>query len=582
MNELIEKEIEIYLNKIEENNSIRETWVNKNLPNVYNFLSNKDGEIFSEKLYIYKNGKSFCKICNSKVHFLSYKRGYREYCSKSCSNSDPELCDKKLMKYKKTNLKRWGVEIASKSYFIREKIKNSKLNLNQKEIYEKSKKTNLKRWGKENPSQNNEIKQKKKLTTLKNWGVENPFQSRDIKEKIKRTNLEKYGFDHPLKNELVKIKSKNTSLENWGVDNYTKSKEYKELMFNKWRSGLIKTNLNTDPNHISYVGLGIHNLRCDNGLGHTYETNSHLYHARKGFNNKQCTICFPVNSTSSFKEEELFYFIKSVYDGDIIRSYKDGIEIDIYLPELKIGFEFNGLYWHSELFKDKNYHKDKTNYFSKKGIRVIHIWEDDWNNRKEILKSQIKNWIGKSDRKIWARNCQIKEIKLVDEYRVFLNENHIQEYTSSTIKIGLYYNNELISLMTFDKFEGRKKMKQSEWNLSRFCNKINTSVVGGASKLLNYFIENWSPSRLISFSDNSWSNGDLYNKLGFNLISKSYPNYSYIIDRKRSNKQKWKKSNLIKMGFPKELSESKIMEDNFGSYKIFDCGQTKFELTFIM
>src|SRR5690606_19018969 len=152
--------------------------------------------------------------------------------------------------------------------------------------------------------------------------------------------------------------------------------------------------------------------------------------------------------------------------------------------------------------------------------------------------------------------------------------------TSSTIKIGLYYNNELVSLMTFDKFEGRKKMKQNEWNLSRFCNKINTSVVGGASKLLNYFVENWSPSRVISFSDDSWSNGNLYIKLGFTLISKSYPNYSYIIDKKRSNKQKWKKSNLVKMGFSKELSESKIMEDNFGSYKIFDCGQTKFELIF--
>lgn len=576
----IQKEINIYLDKLEENNSVKETWIVKNLPNVYHFLYNKEGISFSEKLYIYTHGKTFCKICSSPTIFLSYKRGYRDYCSKNCSNSDPDLCSKKLSKSKETNLEKWGVENPSQSQEVRDKIKKSRKGLDYQKIYEKSKKTNLERWGTENPSQSDQIKEKKKKTFIDKLGVENPFQSEMIKEKIKESNIEKYGFYHPLKNKNIKAKFKETNLERWGVDNYTKSEEYKELMFNKWRSGLVKTNLTADPNYVSYIGLGTHHMRCDNGLEHNYDTNSHLYHARKGLNNKQCTVCFPVSSTSSFKEEELFEFINSIYDGKIIRSYKEGIEIDIYLPQLGIGFEFNGLYWHCELFKSKNYHLDKTNYFLRKGIRIIHIWEDDWDSRKEILKSQIKNWLGLSTRKIFARKCEIKEIKSVDEYRNFLNENHIQGYTSSIIKIGLYHDGELISLMTFDKFEGRKKMKDNEWNLSRFCNKINTSVVGGASKLLSYFISNWKPQRLISFSDNSWSNGDLYIKLGFNLVSNSYPNYSYIIDKKRSNKQKWKKSNLVKMGFPKELSESKIMEDNFGSYKIFDCGQTKFELIF--
>jgi hypothetical protein len=131
--------------------------------------------------------------------------------------------------------------------------------------------------------------------------------------------------------------------------------------------------------------------------------------------------------------------------------------------------------------------------------------------------------------------------------------------------------------MTFDHFEGRKKMKDSEWNLSRFCNKKNVNVIGGASKLLNYFIKLKSPTRIISFADKSWSNGSLYFKLGFDLLSTSYPNYSYFIDKKRVNKQRYKKSNLIKIGYDKSLSESKIMEDEFGSYKIFDCGQLKFE-----
>ena len=94
-----------------------------------------------------------------------------------------------------------------------------------------------------------------------------------------------------------------------------------------------------------------------------------------------------MNSTSSFKEKELYDFIKLIYSGEIITSYRSGLEIDIYLPELKIGFEFNGLYWHSELFKDKNYHLDKTKYFKENGIRIIHVcayrdWETD---RKSVV-----------------------------------------------------------------------------------------------------------------------------------------------------------------------------------------------------
>jgi hypothetical protein len=161
--------------------------------------------------------------------------------------------------------------------------------------------------------------------------------------------------------------------------------------------------------------------------------------------------------------------------------------------------------------------------------------------------------------------------------RSFLNNSHIQGYVSSSLKIGLFFENELVSLMTFDHFEGRKKMNEDEWNLSRFCNKIGVNVIGGASKLLSYFKKIKEPVRIISFADKSWSTGELYYKLDFYLKSTSYPNYSYFIDKQRVNKQRYKKSKLIKMGFDEKKSESKIMEDDFGSYKIFDCGQLKFE-----
>jgi hypothetical protein len=188
--------------------------------------------------------------------------------------------------------------------------------------------TNLERWGVENPSQSELVKDLKKKTVLNNWGVDNPFQSEIIKEKSRTTNFKNFGVDHPMRSEIIKNKVRNSVLERWGVDNFTKSKEYREIMFNKWRSGLIKTNLNSDPRYHSYIGLGIHSLYCDNGCDHTYETNSHLYHSRIGLNNKQCTICKPVNSTHSFKELELLEFIKSIYDGVIISSYRQGLEIE--------------------------------------------------------------------------------------------------------------------------------------------------------------------------------------------------------------------------------------------------------------
>jgi len=572
----IENEYNTYLYKVKIN-SIKDTWVISNLPNLYNFILDKAGESISEKIYLLNNTIGECLVCKNKTKFLSISRGYRQYCSKSCSNSDVDIIEKKLINYKKNNLNRYGVENTSELESVKNKISLSKLNLDYNEIDIKSKKTFMNKYGVDNISKLDIIKDRKIKTTLENYGVQNPFQSKEIKDKIKKSNLIKYGFDHPMKSEDIINKCKETSLYKWGVDNYTKTDEYKKIMFDKYHNCNIKTNLNSDINYKRYIGLGKYEMNCDCGKEHIYITNSHLYHARKVINNKQCTVCYKVDDKQSFKETEIFEFIRSVYNGEIIRSYRDGLEIDIYLPDLKVGFEFNGLYWHSELFKQKNYHLDKLNHFKKRDIRIIYIWEDDWSFKCDIIKSQIRNWIGISDSKIFARKCKIEEVIDVKLVRSFLNESHIQGYVSSSLKIGLFYENELVSLMTFDHFEGRKKMKDSEWNLSRFCNKKNVNVIGGASKLLNYFIKLKSPTRIISFADKSWSNGSLYFKLGFDLLSTSYPNYSYYIDKKRVNKQRYKKSNLVKIGYDKSLSESKIMEDEFGSYKIFDCGQLKFE-----
>jgi hypothetical protein len=564
MSDITKNEFKVYLEKINFN-SVKEKWIIKNLPNLYQFIIDKPGFSISEKIYLLSNKVVFCKICDGKTKFLSYKRGYRIYCSKKCSNSDFDLCEKKLKAYKEKCLIKYGFDNSSKSEVVKLKLKESKKNIDYDNIYEKAKITNLIKYDVDNPSKSEFIKYKKRITTQINWGVDNPFQSSEIKEKIKVTNIEKYGFYHPAISDEIKNKIRKTNLKKYGSNNY-KSSEFDK----------IGTLLKKDPQYLKYINKSTYLMICNQG--HNYEIKYDVYYYRKKLNIKTCTVCYPIDELVSIKEKEVFSFVASIYKGKIISSYRDKLEIDIYLPELKIGFEFNGLYWHSELFKDKNYHLNKTNHFKNKDIRIIHIWEDDWIFKQEIVKSQIKNIIGITNNKIYARKCEIREIKSPLILKEFLNNNHIQGYVHSVIKLGLYCNNELVSLMTFDKFEGRKKMGENEWNLSRFCNVLNTNVIGGASKLLNYFIKNYNTSRIISFADKSWSNGELYYKLGFSLKNISYPNYSYFLDKKRVNKQKYKKSNLIKMGFDKNKSESKIMEDEFGSYKIFDCGQLKFEV----
>ena len=478
-----------------------------------------------------------------------------------------ELVKEKMIK---TNLEKWGVEWTLQNKEIRERGKITNLEKwgtetpsKNQEIKDKIIKTNQERWGGNSPMSNDIIKEKSKNTTLKNWGVDNPNKSIDIRKKSKNTNLEKYGVEYPTQSEIIIDKRRNNNLEKWGSIHVHQSDIFRKN----------NTKIGNNENYIEYKGDQVSIFRCDYGLDHSFEINTDNFFSRTKQNVKLCTICNPIGNSISYLENELFTYIKSIYDEGIVQSYRDGLEIDIYLPHLKLGFEFNGLYWHSEEQKDKNYHKDKTNYFKEKGIRIIHIWEDDWSNKRDIIKSQISNLLKVNNVKIFARKCEIREVNL-NECRDFLNNNHIQGYVNSKIKIGLYFDNELVSLITFDQFEGRKKMEDGGWNLSRFCNKLNTNVLGGASKLLNYFIKEYLPTRIVSYADLDWSQGNLYYQLGFNLINESKPDYKYIKNNERTHKSNFKKSKL-----KYNCTESEFIKSN-SIYKIWDCGKLKFEKSY--
>lgn len=273
-------------------------------------------------------------------------------------------------------------------------------------------------------------------------------------------------------------------------------------------------------------------------------------------------------------EQEIFDFISSlgVECEQSNREILNGKEIDIFIPGYNIGVECDGLRWHNELYRDKDYHLNKTNECAEKGVRLIHVFEDEWKFKREIWESMFRNMLGMIGVKIYARKCDIREVSSSDT-RKFLDGNHIQGHSNSKMNYGLYYNDELVSLMTFGlpRINMGGKKEEGSYELVRFCNKLNTNVVGGASKLFRHFVETMNPIGIVSYSDKRWSLGNLYKVLGFKHTHDSKPNYFYVDGMERKNRFGFRKSVLVNEGYDREKSEHEIMMDR-EIYRIYDCG----------
>lgn len=286
------------------------------------------------------------------------------------------------------------------------------------------------------------------------------------------------------------------------------------------------------------------------------------------------------NSGPSKGEQAMYDFVSSFTDvQQSNRKVLDGKELDIYVKNKNLAIEFDGLYYHSDKFRKSSYHLDKTSQCESKGIQLIHVFEDEWKYKQNIVKSRLKNILGITDKRIFARKCVVKEISTKDKSE-FLDTNHIQGKVGSKVNLGLYFEGELVSLMTFGKL--RKNLGQTHrdghWELLRFCNKLDITVVGGAGKLLKHFENNFEVIELISYADRRWSQGNLYTKLNFELASTSSPNYFYTKGKGalgREARFKYRKDILVSQGFDKDKTEKEIMKER-GYFRIYDCGTLKY------
>ena len=359
-------------------------------------------------------------------------------------------------------------------------------------------KTNNEKYGTDYPTQSEIVKNKTKNTNIINWGFNNVFESDIIKNKIIETNNINYGVDYPQQNKEILEKSNNTNTKRYGFNRPSKNIIIKNKIIET-----DKLNLKNKFNNIIDINYDTNNIvmLCEKG----HQFNIHLKTLRTRNNNKHniCTICNPITKFVSTIENDLLNFIKENYQDKIIinnRKIINPLEIDIYLPKLKLAFEFNGMYWHSELNKDKNYHKIKTDLCLEKGIDLFHIYEDDWNHKQEIIKSIILNKLN-----IFKIIDEV-EIREVDDVKEFLHNNSLENYDYE-LNIGLFHNNEIVLLLSFD------------GTLLKFCNKLNTNVIDGELKLFNYLNEKYNPKEVIVYVDKSNNNGNLYKKLGFKLDS---------------------------------------------------------------
>lgn len=290
-----------------------------------------------------------------------------------------------------------------------------------------------------------------------------------------------------------------------------------------------------------------------------------------------CSFCAR-ESQRSIGEQEICDYIKSIYDGEMLTNNNSILEnnkhLDIYLPEKKLAIEYNGLYWHREEVVGKNYHLNKTNECESKGIRLIHVWDKEWEVKKEIVKSKISSLLNKNNR-IIARKTKVISLTY-DQKNQFLNETHIQGEDTSQIYLGLIYENEIVACMTF----GTPRFNNNyDWELIRFSTKLFTTVVGGGSKLLAHFIKN-SKGSIISYADRRWSVGKLYENLGFQLNLDDQPGFDYYDTNKHAlhSRFKFQKHKLVDMPFyDSDKTEYEIMLKN-GYDRVWNSGQLRYIL----
>lgn len=331
------------------------------------------------------------------------------------------------------------------------------------------------------------------------------------------------------------------------ISNRIKSFDEFENEANSVHNGKYKYVKNTYVNASNIIDIicPTHGLFHQKGTNHTC--------LRQG-----CPKC---SNQMSSGEDEIYSYLCQILPNCKIerrnRALITPMELDIVVPSRRIAIEFNGLVWHSDKFgKDKSYHIIKTKECDKLGIRLIHIFEDEWNYKRKQIKSMLLELLGHNINNINGDSCIIKEIDTAVA-RNFIDGNSIDRYKKSKYKYGLYTNdNELVSVITF----GNYSKKENSYEIISFVNKLNTVIVNELKNLIHHFVEKHRPSIIKVSIDRRFCYGIQYKELGFNHVSYTKPRKFYINGKYRTKKK---------------------IDNTAKQYKIYDCGTDEMELIIV-
>jgi len=612
----------------------------KGLPELFSFVNEYPGKKVSEKCFNalndIKDNTRYCGHCKGVIDapFINITKGYKPFCSIKCSVSTPEA----LAKKQATNLAKYGVDNPAKAKSVQEKAKQTNLEkygveyVNQvKEFQEKSVQTNLEKYGTRVGSQSEQVKEKmretnqakygvdyilqseefkdiqrknnlekygvehtfqvkefqdKAKTTIQNvYGVDNVMQSETIQDKAKQTNLDRYGVEHPSQNPDIQESIKQSFMEKYGVDHPMKTDYYRQLSSETQRNHFIESgNLEKQINRIESI-FGVECLTPHN----EYTSNNILkwkhiccgtiYDSPFGgdITGKRILVCpNPECRKQSIPQRAVYEYVRDLIGEENIlvndRKTISPYELDIYIPSKNLAIEMDGVYWH----QDEKESLDKVSLCGKQGIQLLHITDLSWYEHTEVWKSIIASKL-KTQTKVFARKCELKIIdnKVCSD---FLDVNHLQGSVYGSVNLGLYNSGELVAVMNFGK---PRFNNEYQWELLRYSSKLNVTVVGGASKLLNYFKNNNSGS-IVTYAKKEYSNGELYKTLGFELIDEGKKSYFYI--HRSTNKvvsryqaQKHRLPDLLGDEFDVSLTEKENMAKG-GYFLVNDRGSFTFGL----
>jgi hypothetical protein len=542
-------------------------------------------EVSAQDLYIVTHPDEY-QYCN-KASFVSYSVGYRA-CEKGCKCYTENLSgklksikstytdeEKKSINALRTNTveERYGTSNVSKLETTKTKISKTKednhgnKNYNNREL---AKSTVLAKYGVENVAHLENVKDKMRSTSLERYGQEFSILSEEVKEKISTTLRERYGTSTTFANKEIRDKCKATSLERYGVDNPSKAESVRNHIKTSLRSTLYDRLIDHYSSQVrplfskdEYIAGINHPLQCIicekiidkpiiNGIV------------------PRCTTCLPY-SISVFESEVREYISTLCITAEYnVRDIISPLELDIFLPEHSVAIECNGVYRHTEITgnKDRKYHLSKSTNCKDLNISLLHISDIDWYSKQTIVKSVIKNKLGLSTG-IYARKCKLAELPK-DVAAEFFDLNHLAGNTTFNKAMGLYHEGKLVAAMSFGK---SRFSKLAEWEIMRFSNLVNHTVVGGASRLFEGLVKLVNATTVMTYSDNSLGISSFYSKIGFKFSHTTSPGYRYYKNGELFNRIKFQKHKLSKLldNFDSSLSEWENMKNN--SYdRIWDCG----------